>query len=166
MDQFSVTPVKTEEDFQKLAILAKEIWQEHFTQIIGEKQVAYMLEQFQSYSAIKKAITEDGYHYWFLCDQQEAVGYTGVHPENGALFLSKLYLKKECRGKGLARKAFTFLQEFAKEQDCKTIWLTCNRDNKNSLKVYHKFGFTVVKEQDADIGNGFYMNDYVMEYRL
>ena len=166
MNVFSVIPVKNEQEINDLAALAREIWEEHFTPIIGEHQVSYMLEHFQSLPALTQAIYEDGYHYWFLCSNNEIVGYTGVHPDGKSLFLSKLYLKKEARGQGLARKAFSFLCGFAKKQGCDTIWLTCNRNNVNTLKVYDKFGFRIVKEQDSDIGNGFFMNDYVMEFSV
>lgn len=166
METFSVRPVQTEEDLRQLAALAKEIWEQHFTPIIGEAQVAYMLEQFQSYSALKRAVVEEGYRYWFLCRDGQIVGYTGVHPENGALFLSKLYLRQSERGKGLARQAFSFLCEFARQEGCGKIWLTCNRNNLNSYQIYLHLGFSVVREQDAQIGNGFVMNDYVMEYPI
>ena len=33
----------------------------------------------------------------------------------------------------------------------------------NADRRYQKMGFVTVYEQDADIGNGFVMNDYVME---
>ena len=166
MEAFSVCPVRTDAEIQSLAALAKEIWEEHFTPIIGAAQVAYMLEQFQSYPALKQAVGTGGYRYWFLCRDGEIAGYTGVHPENGALFLSKLYLKKAERGKGLARQAFDFLCGFARQEGCRKIWLTCNRDNRASYEIYLHLGFSVAREQDADIGNGFVMNDYVMEYPL
>lgn len=41
------------EHFKQISSLAEVIWREHFTPIIGEKQVLYMLDRFQSYEAIK-----------------------------------------------------------------------------------------------------------------
>jgi len=40
-----------------------------------------------------------------------------------------------------------------------------NRQN-NAKNFYEKLGFVVIKEEDIDIGNGYFMNDYVMEMML
>ena len=46
-----------------------------------------------------------------------------------------------------------------------SLLLNVNRQNKAKF-FYEKLGFTVIKEEDIDIGNGYFMNDYVMEKRL
>ena len=47
-----------------------------------------------------------------------------------------------------------------------SIYLTCNKYNKHSLAVYEKFGFQWIDSVQTDIGNGFIMDDYILEYRL
>mgnify|MGYP001261989083 CR=1 FL=1 len=42
----------------------------------------------------------------------------------------------------------------------------CNKHNDHSLNVYRHFGFQTIDAQKNDIGNGFFMDDYIMEYRL
>ena len=49
-----------------LSALAQEIWQQHFTPIIGAGQVAYTLEKFQSPSAIERQIQQEHYEYFLL----------------------------------------------------------------------------------------------------
>jgi ribosomal protein S18 acetylase RimI-like enzyme len=56
--------------------------------------------------------------------------------------------------------------EICKLRNLKTIWLTCNRNNTESLAVYEHLGFKKVREEVADIGNGFVMDDYIMEYEI
>ncbi len=155
----------TEADIQKIADLAEIIWHQHFTPIIGKDQVLYMVEKFQSYPALKEQIAS-GYEYYRIFDQDEFCGYCGIHPENGKLFLSKLYLKKEARGKHLATQTLEFLKELCRERDLSAIWLTCNKHNDNSLAVYRHLGFQTVDTQVADIGNGFVMDDYIMELTI
>ena len=106
---------------------------------------------------------ENGYEYYRIFDQDGFCGYCGIHPENGKLFLSKLYLKKEARGKHLATNVFEFLKQLCRERGLTAIWLTCNKHNDNSLAVYRHLGFETVDTQVADIGNGFVMDDYIME---
>ena len=82
------------------------------------------------------------------------------------MFLSKLYLKKEYRGKKIAKAGIEFLAALCQKEGFSKIRLTCNWYNKNTLAAYDKMGFQVVAEQDADIGNGFVMNDYILEKSL
>ena len=77
--------------------------------------------------------------------------------------MSKLYVHKNFRGAGLARKAFTYLQERCRKEGLSAIWLTVNRFNSNTIAIYRHFGFTVIREEKNDIGGGYYMDDYIME---
>lgn len=163
---FHAEQALTDTAIQEIATLANNIWHEHFTPIIGLDQVEYMVEKFQSFSALKEQIA-DGYEYYQIFDGEEFCGYCGIHPgEDGRLFLSKLYLKKEARGRHLATQAFEFLRKLCIERNLSAIWLTCNKHNDGSLAVYRHLGFETIDTQEADIGNGFIMDDYIMEYRI
>ena len=155
----------TEEDLHKIAELAEIIWHQHFTPIIGKEQVIYMVDKFQSFPALKEQLTS-GYEYYRIFDQDDFCGYCGIHPENGKLFLSKLYLKKEARGRHLASQTFDFLKQLCRERGLSAIWLSCNKHTDNTLAVYRHLGFKTVDTQVADIGNGFVMDDYIMEVTI
>lgn len=167
MGRITFHPVKTEEDIRILAAVANEIWHQHFTPIIGAAQVEYMVDKFQSEHAITGQLA-NGYRYYQFYVDGQAVGFTGIHPETEEkkLFLSKLYLKKANRKQGLAREAFSFLLEICEKEGLDVIWLTVNRENYDTIEVYKHLGFQVVREQKADIGCGFYMDDYIMEYQV
>lgn len=163
---FKAKKAETDRQVREIADLAKIIWNEHFTPIIGKDQVDYMIEKFQSYPALREQI-EDGYEYYQLFDDGEFCGYTGIHPGgDNRLFLSKLYIKKECRGRHLATQAFLFLENLCRERGYSAIWLTCNKYNDNTLCVYRHLGFRTIDTQAADIGGGFIMDDYIMEYKI
>lgn len=166
MNEATLRQAKTDSDIQNIAILANEIWHQHFIPIIGEAQVEYMVEKFQSYPAIKSQIENDGYEYYQIFSGHTMAGYTGIHQENNALFLSKLYIKKDFRGQHLATKALDFLIQLCKERGLGKIWLTCNKYNSNTLAVYDHLGFVITDEQVADIGNGFVMDDYILTYTV
>ena len=162
MNYFSIQKVDGDPQIAQVAQLAETIWKEHFTPIIGAAQVQYMLEKFQSVCELKQQLQE-GYEYYGIFLHEQLCGYCGIHPENNRLFLSKLYLKKEARGQHLATKTFLFLKSLCKERGLRSIWLTCNRNNSGSLAVYRHLGFQTVKEEKTDIGNGYFMDDYIME---
>lgn len=156
----------SDEQLQQVAELASKIWNEYFTAIISQEQIDYMLERFQSYTALQQYVHQESYQYFFIMQGNELVGYTGVKQEEGRLFLSKLYLLKEHRGKGYGGAALDALKQMAEQQRLTSIWLTVNRYNDSTIATYRHKGFVVVKEQVADIGNGFVMDDYIMELQL
>lgn len=155
--------VATQEQLKELAELADHIWKEYFPCILAEDQINYMVKKFQSYEAMQLQIKEQGYSYYFIQWEDKKVGYLGVKPEGERLFLSKLYLKKEARGKGLASRAFKFLDDFCKKRKMNRIYLTVNKYNNHSIEVYKAKGFHNIKSQVQEIGNGYIMDDYIME---
>jgi O-acetyl-ADP-ribose deacetylase (regulator of RNase III)/GNAT superfamily N-acetyltransferase len=157
-------PVSTPDQINTVAILAKEIWYEHYLPIIGEEQVTYMIDKFQSAAAITKQISGEMYEYYLIYHSFEPSGYIWIKESNSELFLSKFYILKNKRGNGLGRKAFEFVVNRAKELNLKTISLTVNKYNTSSIKAYEKLGFQNAGPVVADIGNGYIMDDYLMKY--
>lgn len=155
--------ITTPRQIEQLAQIATSIWHEYFPCILSDEQIDYMVEQFQSQSAITAQMEKEGYEYFFIKQGDEVLGYAGVCPKDGKLLLSKFYLKKEHRGHGYARQAMDFLVALCKNRGLCCIWLTVNRMNAHSIQVYQAMGFTIAKSQVADIGNGFVMDDYIME---
>lgn len=158
--------VSTSEEVAELSRLASVIWQEYYVSIITLEQIDYMIQKYQSESAITEQIYQQGYEYYFIQRDDSPVGYMSVKQEEGKLFLSKFYIGKEHRGQGYASQALAFLEQLCIEQSMNLIWLTVNRHNESSIAVYEKKGFQTVREQVADIGNGFVMDDFVMEKEI
>ncbi len=161
----SFIPVVTQIQIEEVATLATEIWHEHFISILSLEQIDYMVEKFQSVSAMLNQMKNQGYQYYMMMLNGNLIGYCGIKEEKEEknLFLSKLYLHKKYRGHGYASLAFQFMIDLCKENGYQKIWLTVNRFNDNTIKVYEKKGFIKVRTQVVDIGNGFVMDDYIME---
>ncbi len=149
-----------------LANLASEIWHEYWVEILTPEQIDYMVENFQSENAISNQIENENYIYFFINVNGDNAGYIGLSKKQDHLFLSKLYIKKEFRHKGLGTKAFEFIKNFAKENNYKNIILTVNKYNTNTISAYKKWKFHEIDSVVTDIGNGFVMDDYIMEYCL
>lgn len=160
MLELKIEKVKQEE-LGNLADMAKHIWEEHYTPIIGEEQVAYMIGKFQSQEAINHQL-EEGYQYYFFCYNDKHVGYLGFKISDNSLFLSKLYIEKAYHRKHIASDGVHFLENICKEQKLSKIWLTVNRYNNGSIKAYEALGFQREREEKSDIGNGYFMDDYIM----
>ncbi len=161
MNDVKLISVETDEQIKACAEIADEIWHEWFPSILTAEQIDYMVEKFQSVKAMTEQVRSTGYKYFFIHRNGVHMGYTAVHAEeDGRLFLSKIYLKKEYRGKGYASKVFAFLKDYCLSNGLKAIWLTVNKNNANSIAVYEKKGFKIIGEDVTDIGNGFVMDDY------
>ena len=94
MEKVEFVKAQSDEDIRRVAVLAEEIWHEHFTDIIGEAQVNYMVEKFQSYPALKAQIA-DGYEYYQIMCGGQLAGYTGVHPEDGRPLFKQAFICTE-----------------------------------------------------------------------
>ena len=79
------------------------------------------------------------------------------------MYLSKLYLRADMRGRGFARDMLAYVKEQAENAGLNAIELNVNKYNK-TIEVYEKLGFIRIGDEKNDIGSGFYMDDYV--YRL
>ncbi len=145
----------------ELATTAREIWNEHFLPIIGQAQVDYMLDKFQSEQAIRHQMAE-GVQYIGSYVESKLVGYSCYKLESERLFISKLYVKKEYRGLGVGRAMFDQEVKFAKENGKSAVYLTVNKHNELAINVYKHLGFYEEKSIVTDIGNGFVMDDYIM----
>jgi diamine N-acetyltransferase len=162
----NICRVSSQQEIEQVAALAEEIWHEHYEPIIGSKQVDYMIEKFQSVPAMQEQMEKEGYEYYSMITSDGLAGYFAFRKEPEALFLSKLYIAKSYRGRGYARKAMDYMEDYCRTHFLTSIWLTVNRYNTNSIERYERIGFHKIRTQIADIGEGYVMDDYIMEKRL
>lgn len=145
--------------------LAKEIWYDYFVPILGKPFIDYTFEIFQSKDIIKNQLAGD-HKYYFIKENKENIGYISFYKEEKQLVLSKFYLKCSCRGKGYGKLLIKFIERKALEMGLFSISLIVHKKNINSLEAYKKFGFSIKQDRLRDIGNGYFMDEYVMEKRL
>lgn len=156
----------TFDDAAELAGLAEIIWREHYTPIIGKDQVEYMLENFQSREVIGSQINEGEQSYYLIKLKSETIGYFSIKPQNNMLFLSKVYILKPHRNKGIGKTVFHFITNEARTVGLNGIYLTVNKNNKNSIKAYENMGLKKESSAITDIGNGYVMDDYIMSFKF
>jgi len=173
-------PVVTDEEKAELAELAGEIWREYWPALIGEAQTEYMVANFQSLEAIERDMAEHAYEYWFVRAADElteselaagaepafrTVGYTGGHiePETNRFFISKIYLLADERGKHFASRVIEFYDRLCADRGLAALYLTVNKHNELGIRAYRAKGFETIDAVETDIGEGFVMDDYIME---
>jgi ribosomal protein S18 acetylase RimI-like enzyme len=85
------------------------------------------------------------------------------HPNIGNMKIHKIYVLHEQHGNGYGYKLMKEARDFAKVREMNSMSLQVNRNNP-AIEFYKRFGFKIIDEQDFEIGNGFYMNDFVMKF--
>lgn len=160
-----IQKIENEEQIAVCHHLADEIWHEHYLPIIGKGQIDYMITNMQSVDVITDQIQNQGYQYYLIMDNGKAIGYFSIVPkkDTNELFLCKIYLLVEERGKGIGKEAFEKIEEYAVENRFEKISLNVNKNNLYTIEIYKKRGFVIVEEYVRDIGGGFAMDDYRME---
>jgi len=160
-------PVDSAERIAEVVRLAREIWQEYYVPIIGQKQVDYMLETFQSESAVTAQLAQ-AYEYYLVARDRENAGYVALVPSRSeaTLMLSKIYVRKSQRGYGIGKAVLQFVEDLCLRRGIKVLWLTVNKNNADSIAWYSCMGFRNAGPAIQDIGSGFVMDDFRMEKTL
>lgn len=153
----------TSEDCELIHELASEAFPATYRNILSPEQLDYMMDWMYSIPNLHQQLRENHVYYLAYLDDKPC-GYVSVQPEGENLFhLQKIYVLPDFQGQGvgvaLFRKAIEHIREVHPEP-C-TMELNVNRQNR-ALQFYEHMGMHKVREGDFPIGNGYYMNDYIM----
>lgn len=154
-------------DIATIQYLAEKSWNFAYANIITKEQIAYMLDLMYSEKTLNQHFENPNYQYYLIQENDEALGFVGFefHQEPQTTKLHRIYFLKEAQGKGFGKKAIEFVINEAKEVDDERVILTVNKNN-TAQKFYESLGFRVYDEAIFDIGNGYVMDDYLMEFLI
>lgn len=145
----------------ELSKLASSILREYYDPLIGSEQNTYMIDKFQSVTGILDHMAK-GATYFVLQVDGEDIGFVAYEIHEDALYLSKFYFSNKSRSRGYSRPVIQELDRIARSHQLPVCRLNVNKYNP-SIKVYERLGFKIVKSEVNDIGQGYVMDDYVME---
>lgn len=154
----------TLEDIPLINKLAWEAFPATYKDILTPEQIVYMMDWMYSPENLHKQMTEEGHIYYIAFRENEGAGYVSIQPEGEGLFhLQKIYVLPQYQKHHLGKLLFGQAVQGIKELHpgpCR-MELNVNRENP-ALGFYRHMGMEKVREEDTHIGNGFYMNDYIM----
>lgn len=156
-----------------IPLINKMAWQVFpltYRDIITKEQIDFMMDWMYSPANLEQQITKDHHTYLIAYDEQgRAQGYVSVQPQGVHLWhLQKIYVLPEYQQQHLGSALFHAAVDFIKEQEQGkpfTLELNVNRHNK-AKTFYEHMGMHVDREVDDNIGNDFYMNDYIMQMQV
>jgi len=149
-------------DARRIAGMAREIWTEVYVDLIGAEQTEYMLRMFQDEGPVARQMASEGHLYFVIREDGEDAGYMDIVPQEGLLYLSKMYVRKPFRRRGLAAAALERADEEGLSRGLSSIYVRANRMNSRAIAAYERLGFRTWYYDRSDIGGGFFMDDRVM----
>ena len=145
--------------------LAYTIWPISFKDILVQSQIDYMLNWMYSKSKLEENFG-NGDDFYLLEIDNNFSGYMHIeYVSTEKVKIQKLYILPSLHGHGFGKFMLNELLVSLKETYYKKLELQVNRNNK-AVHFYLNFGFEIVESKDFEIGNGYFMNDYIMHYHL
>lgn len=150
-------------DIPLIRTLADEVFPATYGAILSPEQLDYMMEWMYSPASLARQFGER--FAWFIAYADgEPCGYLSIEQEGDDLFhLQKIYVLPRFQGIGAGEFLFRGAVEYIRSvhpAPCR-MELNVNRDNR-ALRFYERMGMRKLREGDFPIGNGYYMNDYIM----
>ena len=153
-------------DIALIRALTFAIWPQTYSNIIPQEQIDYMLDMMYNPASLQKQIEEEGCTFIIVYDDTEPVAFASYNETEPQLWkLNKIYILQSQQGKGTGKFIINYIVDEIKAKHAKALQLQVNRQN-NAKHFYEKLGFKIIKTADFDIGNGYFMNDYIMELTL
>lgn len=152
----------TKGDIPIIHQLAHAIWHSAYSKILSAHQLKYMLELMYSEASLQKQFNE-GHNFLILEENKKPIAFADYNQLKDDVYkLQKIYVLPDQQGKSIGKMLINDVIEKVKAKGASALMLNVNRHNK-AKQFYEHLGFTVISEEDIDIGEGYFMNDYVMK---
>jgi len=154
-------------DMSVVREIARITWPVAYQEILSSEQLSYMFDWMYNIETLQNQV-EDGHVFYVLKENEIPLGFIGIElnsPKKNNLKIHKIYVLPDAQGKGVGKKLIEKAIQIAEEKLIENVILNVNRFNK-AVSFYHKLGFKITSEVNIDIGKGYLMEDYVMNYEL
>lgn len=151
------------DDIPAIRELNAQIWPQTYVPIIGQQQVDYMLDLFYTPDALKKQMQEYKHKFILCYSGEQPVAFASYSEIEPSIYkLHKIYILPSMQGRGVGRFMLNYITADIKAHGATALRLNVNIHNHPAKAFYNKVGFTHFKDEDIDIGAGFFMNDHVL----
>ena len=160
-------------DIPSIQGMADNVFRHTYKSLITPGQMEYMMEWMYSTDSLKSQM-ENGHEYHIVSLDGKDIAYVSFrldkrNDDGSILFhLEKIYVLPEYQADGLGKKLLGHAESKMREYACPNACayeLNVNRDNV-AVGFYKKQGLVIDRAGDFAIGDGFYMNDYIMRKEL
>lgn len=155
-------------DYNAIREIAGQTWPKTYGHILSPEQIEYMFAMMYDVDALKNQATSKKHHFILAEENGIPLGFASYelnYQEEPKTKIHKIYILPETQGKGIGKKLLDFISGKAIESQNNILSLNVNRHN-TAYQFYTKIGFEKRGEEDIDVGNGYLMEDYIMEKDL
>lgn len=159
--------IASKEQLPLVRDLAYRIWPDTYGATHTSEELDYMLNKFYAVEALEQQM-DNGHIFVLVEDNNTFVGFVAYElssEDTSYTKIHKLYILPQTQGKGIGNALVDYVREEAIINKNEKLFLNVNKLNK-AKEFYHQYGFTITKDIVIDIGQGFVMDDYVMELIL
>lgn len=153
----------TEMDIALIQQLNSKVWPQTYKSILSKEQIDYMLDMMYTTESLLTQMKK-GIQFIIIHDDNIPVGFASFYKIDKNTFkLDKIYVLPTQQGKGTGKFVVDYISNFIMNEGASALQLQVNKQNLKAKCFYEKIGFNVIEEADFDIGNGYFMNDFIME---
>lgn len=155
------------EDYDVIRSLAEVVWPHTYSKILSEEQLDYMFDMMYSQNAYNEQLSLKNHHYLLAKDEGRFLGFASyeINCRPGTTKIHKLYVLPETQGKGIGNILVSKIENIARNHGNNLIILNVNRYNP-AVDFYLRAGFVKAGQEDINIGNGYLMEDYIMQKHI
>ena len=157
----------TESDIPAIQQIAYDSWPATYGQILSQAQIDYMLELMYNFNILKAQMTQTQVFCLALHNEQPLgfVAYEVNYQSSSSTKIHKIYILPQVQGQGVGKMLLGTAEEAARKQANNALVLNVNKFNKAVL-FYERVGFQQVRNEIIELGNGYVMDDFVMQKNL
>jgi GNAT superfamily N-acetyltransferase len=159
--------VATYSQLEIIQDLAKAIWPDAYGAILSQEQLEYMMEMMYSLDSLENQL-KNNIFFLLAKEENDFIGFASYElnfQNSNKTKIHKLYVLPTIQGKGVGKNLILHIQEVAKKNSNAALILNVNKYNKAKDFYLHN-QFEIADSLVVDIGNGYVMDDFVMEKKI
>jgi GNAT superfamily N-acetyltransferase len=159
--------VATHSQLEIIQNLAKAIWPDAYGAILSQEQLEYMMEMMYSLDSLENQL-KNNIVFLLAKEENDFIGFASYElnfQNSNKTKIHKLYVLPIIQGKGVGKNLILYIQEIAKKNSNAALILNVNKYNKAKDFYLHN-QFEIADSLVVDIGNGYVMDDFVMEKKI
>lgn len=156
----------TAADADAVGALARIVWQATYPPLISQAQIDAMLADRYAPQRIRNQLDDPRQAWWVARQAHTLTGFAHAVLDESGCKLDKLYVHPDHQRRGIGAALLRTVEDWARRQQARRLWLQVNRGNAQAIRAYAKYGFSIVESRVFELGSGFVMDDHVMERML
>jgi len=157
----------TSQNLPLIRQLAEQTFHTTYLPLLPKEKVDYLFDLMYNPISLSEQM-KNGQRFILAKDETGYQGYASYEincKKAGVTKIHKIYILPTAQGKGVGKILINAIAELALQNNNQVLSLNVYRKNP-AIEFYEKLGFKKVGEINIDVGNGFTMNDFVMEKSL